>query len=188
MFVVVVFTFPGYFSRLPALHPGFSSLWRSPPVLSSTLATFNCFTLPSTTSATVLSGRFLPTGIFYLRTFLPQPAFIKASRGAGSSSMKLAGLYADPKNTDPAHLFVWLTAIHNLDIQKNWYLNRTKYYHLWWNVSLSAPYSFWTIFACWKSYGKTIKNTSNKACTAYNRFDETTHQSCFEKAATRKAA
>ena len=31
-----------------------------------------------------------------------------------------------------------------------------------------------------------LKNTLNKDCTAYNRFDE--HQSYFEKAATRKAA
>ena len=50
-----------------------------------------CYLL--TTSATVLSGHFLPTGVFYL-TLLPdifgipnilaQPAFIKVSLGAGS--------------------------------------------------------------------------------------------------------
>ena len=39
-----VFTFPGYFSLPPALHPGFSGPWRPPPALSSTLATFGCFT------------------------------------------------------------------------------------------------------------------------------------------------
>ena len=77
-------------------------------------------------------------GIFYLQafftlhsfpTFLPQPVFIKASLGAGSSSLKFAGLHADPRNADHAHLFVWFTAIHNLDIHKNSYLNCTKYYH-----------------------------------------------------------
>ena len=42
-FVVVVFhSFPGYFIMSPALHPGFSGTWRSPPVLSSTLSTFDC--------------------------------------------------------------------------------------------------------------------------------------------------
>ena len=34
--------FPGYFAMSPALHPGFSDPWRSPPALSSTLTTFDC--------------------------------------------------------------------------------------------------------------------------------------------------
>ena len=59
-------------------------------------------------SATVLSGHFLPTGVFYLklvhRHFLP--AFIKASLGAGSFPLKFAELHTDLRNTDPAHLFV----------------------------------------------------------------------------------
>ena len=62
-------------------------------------------------------------------TFLPQPAFIKASLGAGNSFLKFAGLHADPRNPDLAHLFIWFAAIHNLDIQKNLYLNCIKYYH-----------------------------------------------------------
>ena len=44
------------------------------------------------------SGRFLPTGVLTLRffpTFLTQPAFMKASLGGGSSSLKFAGLHAD---------------------------------------------------------------------------------------------
>ena len=75
--VVVVFLTGGFYisgllSLQPALHPGFSGLWRPPPALSSTLATFGCFTLArlfrhsSTSSATVLSRHFLPTGVFYL--------------------------------------------------------------------------------------------------------------------------
>ena len=35
--------FPGYFTMLPALHPGFSGSWRPPPALSSTPTTFDCF-------------------------------------------------------------------------------------------------------------------------------------------------
>ena len=58
----------------------------------------------------VLSGHFLPTGGFlpYAPSpyFLSQPAFIKATLGAGSSSLKFAGRYGDPRNTDPTHLFV----------------------------------------------------------------------------------
>ena len=48
---------------------------------------FQPFRYLLTASATVLSGHFLPTGVFYL-TLLPdilaQPAFIKVSLGAGS--------------------------------------------------------------------------------------------------------
>ena len=64
-------------------------------------------------------------GFFTLRsfpTFLAQPAFIKASLGAGSYSLKFAGLHTDPQNTDPAHLFVWFTVIHNLLHILNLYL------------------------------------------------------------------
>ena len=70
---------------------------------------FQLFRYLLTASATVLSGHFLPTGVFYL-TLLPdifaQPAFIKASLGAGSYSSKFAGLHTDPRNTESAHLFV----------------------------------------------------------------------------------
>ena len=62
-------------------------------------------------------------------SFLAQPAFIKASLGAGSYSLKFAGLHTDPQNTDPAHLFVWFTVIHNLHIQNDSVLNSTIYYH-----------------------------------------------------------
>ena len=77
-------------------------------------------------------------GIFYLKafftlrsfpTFLPQPAFIKASLRAGSFSLTFAGLHADSRNTGLAYLFIWFTETHNLKIQKNLYLNHTKYYH-----------------------------------------------------------
>ena len=84
----------------PALHPSFSDLWRSPPALSSTPTTLDCLFFFITASATVLSGHFLPTGVFYLKllpdifgtfpTFwhipdiLAQPAFIKVLLGVGS--------------------------------------------------------------------------------------------------------
>ena len=66
---------------------GLHQLWALPRLLSI------AFSFSSTASATVLSGHFLPTGVFYL-TLLPdifgipnilaQPAFIKVSLGAGS--------------------------------------------------------------------------------------------------------
>ena len=77
-------------------------------------------------------GIFYPQAFFTLRsfpTFLAQPAFIKAFLGASSSALKFAGLHTDPQNTDPAHLFVWFTVIHNLRIQNDSVLNSTIYWH-----------------------------------------------------------
>ena len=109
--------FTDYFAMSPAFHPGFSDPLRSPPALSSTPNTFNCLLF------FIYSERYgFERTFFTHRRFLPyifsnilvQPSFIKASLGAGSCSLKVAGLHTDPRNTDPAHLFVWFTVIYNL--------------------------------------------------------------------------
>ena len=108
---------PGYFTMSPALHPGFSGPWRPPPALSSTLTTVITFSFSSTRALRIWVGVFYPQAFFTLcsfQTFLAQPAFIKASLGAGSYSLKFLGIHTDPRNAEPAHLFVWFTAIHNL--------------------------------------------------------------------------
>ena len=46
---------------------------------------------------------------YILSQHLAQPAFIMASLGAGTSSMKVAGPPTEVRNTDPAHIFVWTT-------------------------------------------------------------------------------
>ena len=95
-------------------------LWALPWLLSIALLFRHIFTA----SATVLSGYFfLPTGVFCL-TLLPHifATNLLSSRPPPlgvSSSLTFAGLHADPRNTGPAHLFVWFTVICNLDIQKN---------------------------------------------------------------------
>ena len=67
-------------------------------------------------SATILSGNCLPTVVFYLKLLHRHwPALIKASLGAGSSSLKFAGLHTDPRNTDPAHLLVWSRTLYKKD-------------------------------------------------------------------------
>ena len=43
---------------------------------------------------------------YILSQHLAQPAFIKASVGADTSSMKVAGPPTEVRNTDPAHIFV----------------------------------------------------------------------------------
>ena len=68
-------------------------------------------------------GIFYPQAFFTLRsfpTFLAFPTFwhnLLLSRfhwELAVTFLKVAGLHTDPRNTDPAHLFVWFTVIHNL--------------------------------------------------------------------------
>ena len=92
---------------------------------------FQLFRYLLTASATAMRGHFLPTGGFYF-ALIHGYFNLRLSRlplGAGSSSLKFAGLHTDPWNTDPAHLFVWFTVIHNLHIQNDSVLNSTIYYH-----------------------------------------------------------
>ena len=63
----------------------------------------------STTSATNLRKRFVPSSVFYLALL---PAGLKPSLGAGSSTSKLAGFHADLRNIVQNRLFVWITTIH----------------------------------------------------------------------------
>ena len=79
----------------------------SPLQIDSRHFHFQPFRYLLTASATVLSGHSLPIGVFTLCSITDiLPAFIKASLGAGSSTLKFAGLHTDPQNTDAAHLFV----------------------------------------------------------------------------------
>ena len=50
--------------------------------------------------------------------------------------LKVAGLHTDPRNTDPAHLFVWFTVIHNLLYILNLYLYMSilQKFYLWWKL------------------------------------------------------
>ena len=99
-----------------------------------------------TASATVLSGHFLPTGVFDLTllsdifgTFLTFWHNLLLSRfhwELAVTFLKVAGLHTDPRNTDLANLFVWFTVIHNLLYILNLYfcmLILQKSY-LWWKL------------------------------------------------------
>ena len=78
----------------PALHPGFSDPWRSPPALSSTPTTFDCLFFFIYREcygfewAFFTHRRFLPytpsRHFWYIPNILAQPAFIKVSLTPGS--------------------------------------------------------------------------------------------------------
>ena len=70
-----VFTFPGYFSLPPALHPGFSGPRRPPPALSSALTSFSYFTFCPAFPSQIYHERysfewafFYPLAFFTLRS------------------------------------------------------------------------------------------------------------------------
>ena len=65
-----------------------------------------------TASATDLRELFT---VFYSQAFF-YLTLLPGFYGAGSSSSKLAGLYADLQNIAPAQLFCWITTIHKIGI------------------------------------------------------------------------
>ena len=119
---------------------GLHQLWALPRLL------LIAFSFSSTASATVLSGHFLPTGFFYL-TLLPNifgafPKFwhnLLLSRfywKPAVTFLKVAGLHTYPRNTDPAHLFVSFTVIHNLlcILSLYLYMSILQKFYLWCKV------------------------------------------------------
>ena len=101
----------------PTLHHGFSGPWRSPPALSSILAAFGCFTFARlfrqsfSASATVLSGRVLPTGLFYL-AFLPHVlARFMTQMWAGTSHPGSSSVPALTKLSFLADAWSWTVSI-----------------------------------------------------------------------------
>ena len=154
-----VFTFPGYFSLPSALHAGFSGSWRPPPALSSTLATFGCFTFSRffrhsfTASATVLSVRFLPTDVFYLMLLHRHfwHVFVTQMRAGtpnpGSSSVHAVTELSLPADAWTTHIVVTRPLIYQL---RKWAMkNRVKIKLL-------------NMFCLFKVISKDYKNTLNK--------------------------
>ena len=82
---------------------------------------------------------FLPTVVFTLHSFLTFWHNLLLSRfhwEPAVTFLKVAGLHTDPWNTDPAHLFVWFTVIHNLLYILNLYLYMSilQKFYLWWKL------------------------------------------------------
>ena len=98
---------------------------------------FSTIPLSFSASTTVLSGHFLATGTF--PTFWQNLLLSKFPWEPAVTFLKVAGLHTDPRNTDPAHLFVWFTVIHNLLYILSLYLCMSilqKFYlrwKLWWD-------------------------------------------------------
>ena len=118
--VFLLIDFWSHPSPFRGLSPGFLHLilyFQSSPSQSDLRETFICSTIPSCRERCGLEWPF-----FIHKRFLPyapsptfQPAFTKVSLGAGSSSLKFAGLHTDPGNTDPVHLFVWFTSFNDYE-------------------------------------------------------------------------
>ena len=151
----------------PALHPDFSSPCRPPPALSSSLATFDCFTFPSHFYREHYGfwlSIFYPQAFFTLRffaTFLPRPGFIKVSPPWSRQfflEFCRASFWSSKHRPGPS-----VCLIHSNP--QSWYTEESvfkSYLILPWitcgkKFSWSAPYLFRTLFACLMSYGKTIK-------------------------------
>ena len=159
-----VFTFTGYFSLPPALDLGFSGPWRPPAALSSTLATFGCFTFARlfchsfTTSPTVLSKHFLPTSAFYL-TLLPHifDTFRDSDAGRNTQSrILLCSCLIELSLPDGA--WTWTTHI---------VVTRPLIYQLCqWATKYRVKIKLLNMFRLFKIIWKFYKNTLNKIKSA----------------------
>ena len=155
-----VFTFLGYFSLPPALHSSFSGLWRLPPALSSTLAIFGCFTFARlfhhifTTSGKVLSGHFLPTGVFDV-ALLPHifDTFCDSDDGRNTPSRIL--ICACPHRVVPSG---WRT-----DLNYSYCSYKTIDLSIaQWATKYRVKIKLLNMFCLLKVIGKDYKNTLNK--------------------------
>ena len=135
-FILLLFfiSFPGYFTMSLALHPWHlklvktsTKLWALPRLLLIAFCFFICRERYG-----FEWGFFFPLAFFTLRSFID--IFLRLTRPPWEPAVLPWSLHAgvhtdDPRSTDPVHLFVWFTVIHNLHIQKNSFLNSTIYYH-----------------------------------------------------------
>ena len=155
-----VFTYLGYFSLPPALHRGFSCPWRPPPALSSTLATFSYFTFAKffrhsfTVSATVLSGYFLPTGVFYLALLPHTLVHFVTQMQAGTLHLGSSSMPALTEFSLLADAWTWTT--HVVDA-------RPLIYQLHqWATIYRVKIKLLNMFCLYKVIWKVYKNTLNK--------------------------
>ena len=64
--------------------------------------------------------------VFYLTLLYRHWLNLRLSRFPWEPAvLRWTGLHTDPRNTDPAHLFVWFTVIHKLHVQNDSLLNST---------------------------------------------------------------
>ena len=84
-------------------------------------------------------GIFYPQVFFTLHSFLTFWHNLLLSRfhwEPAVTFLKVAWLHTDPRNTGPAHLFVWFTVIHNLLYILALYLclSILRKFYLWWKL------------------------------------------------------
>ena len=152
--VITVFKFLGYFFCATGTPP-----WLLRPVKASTTSelypgSFQLLLLfPSTTSATVLSGHFLPSGVFYL-TLLPHifytTCYYRGLPGSRQFFLEIcrASCWSLKHRPGPSFCLIYSNP-------QPWYSKEfvfKLYQILSWitcgkKLSLSTPYSFQTVFA-----------------------------------------
>ena len=170
-----VFTFLGYFSLPPALHPGFSGPWRPPSAL----------TLPWLLSVTTFGCYGFEWAFFTRRRFLPyspSPAFLACfviRMRAGTPHLGSSSVPALTGLSLPAGAWTWTTHI---------VVTRPLIYQLrQWATKYRVKIEQLNMFCLFKVIWKDYKNTLNKTWwKVLLKTDSTSHQSLFKEAAAQK--
>ena len=130
---VVLSLFPGNFAMLPVLHAVFSGPWRPPPALSSALATFDCLCF------FIYRGRygferafFTHRRFFTLRSFphiFDSTCVYQGLPGSPQFFLDVFRASCWSSKHRPGSFVCLIYSNPQLHIQKNLFLNSTKYYH-----------------------------------------------------------
>ena len=118
------------------------SFYTSSPAMAEWFATLSFFNHSVIFLPRVLRfwvGIFYPKALYTLHSFPTFSHNLLLSRfhwEPAVTFLKVAGLHTDPRNTDPVHLFVWFTVIHNLLYILALYLciSILPKFYLWWKL------------------------------------------------------
>ena len=156
-----VFMFSGYFSMPSALHPGFSGTWRPPLALSSTLATFDCFTF-----ARLFRHSFTASTTVFLWAFFTHRCFLPY---APSPKFLTRFCYSDVGRNTPSRILLCAcpTELSLLADTQTWtthiVVTRPLIYQLHlWATKYKVKIELLNIFCLFKVICKDYKNTLNK--------------------------
>ena len=125
-----------------------------------------------------MSANFFQSTFFTHRRFSPygpsrqltQPAFIKASLGAGNSSLKVAGPPTEVRNTDPVYLFAWITQCSEKRLVGRFYLRVAT----GWLMNKSASNKNWSLIAIGQRSGPScfIGSKKSRYLRSFNSHDK----------------
>ena len=132
------FSFPGYFSVPPALHPGLSDLWSSPTSLSYTFVIFCCLFLQGFFVTDLFD--FIASAVFWVGVLNPQVFFALLFPDI------LVHSWLRCNKKDPIWDLSQPTSEHSKNVQKTFSFEHSENLQSWFSWGTPKSIQFWTFF------------------------------------------